>query len=216
MRLTILAFMVTISTASAQEQHDPTAKNKTSIDASNWFTAVGHPIAPLDKAGVADVVLSSVGKYEPLTLWSKIALGSSYFTDPNASKDISIVYAYNTNDFNYDEYTRLLSGIKDGKIQIGVINGFEKDPAGSNSTAKFDRGIDNDITISNAMYISRFVVDELLASTVNNKDQGLQSFVDNLKGKKSIVLLSSKQNLLDMDPKGTFYDTKRWKVEKDW
>jgi hypothetical protein len=201
MRLIISALLLTISAAAAQEQRDtPADKNKRCIDASEWLTEVGHPIAPADKAEVADVSLARVAKYVPLTLWSRISLGSSYFTDPKAASEINIVYAYSPDAFKSGDYAKILSGLKDGTLQVGVINGFHKSGEKIAMT-----GIDS------ASFLAGYEINPFTA-TDSNKGQSLQTFIEALKSTKSAVLLANNQKLFGSDASGIFYDTAKLKA----
>jgi hypothetical protein len=62
-----------------------------------------------------------IGQYKPLTLWSTIALSSSYYTNPQRAQAINIAYTYEGPEFTTDyQRNALWTLAKEGKISFGL------------------------------------------------------------------------------------------------
>jgi hypothetical protein len=63
-------------------------------------------------------------EYKPLSLWSTIQLGATYFSNAERAKNISYVYAFNPSDVvksaGKDDLATISSMIKNGNLSIGI------------------------------------------------------------------------------------------------
>jgi hypothetical protein len=70
-------------------------------------------------------------EYRPLSFWSTIQLGATYFSNAERARNISYVYAFNPSDVvksaGKDDLATIDSMIKTGNLNIGV-----KDPKSNN------------------------------------------------------------------------------------
>ncbi len=128
--------------------------------------------------GDAGIKFDEVAEYKPLTFWSKVTLGSYFFTNPATAHNIEIVYAYRPDELkanaDVDAITKLL---KEGIVKVGVESKDNK-VAGY----KLPEGIAGD-------------------------DKALSEFVRNSSTKADVVYLATEQGLLGATPTGALYTT---------
>lgn len=86
-------------------------------------TIIGR--AQEQQASTASAELASVesGDYKPLTVWTSITLGTSYYTNPQKASTINVAYSFDGPEFASDFKSRALWDLaKQGKISFGLSN----------------------------------------------------------------------------------------------
>ena len=135
-------------------------------------------IAHMFPIGDSSVKFDQVAEYKPLTFWSKVSLGTSYFTNTSTANNIEIVYAYRPDELKAtndpDAVTKLL---KAGMVQVGVES---KD---------------------------KMVSGYRLPDGVAGNDKAPSEFVKTSSAKGDIVYLAPEHGLLGATPSGTLYST---------
>jgi hypothetical protein len=81
----------------------------------------GKTVGSTGAASQARSPAPSPGQYKALTVWTKFALGSAYFTRPEKAKNIEVVYSFEPSEFRSDTQGNELWDLAlHGQIAIGV------------------------------------------------------------------------------------------------
>jgi hypothetical protein len=100
------------------------ASTPTGVDASQSTT--GNNCADMSglKPFFEDQVSVAPVEYKPLSFWSTIQLGATYFSNAERARNISYVYAFNPSDVvksaGKDDIATIGSMIKSGNLNIGI------------------------------------------------------------------------------------------------
>jgi hypothetical protein len=160
----VVAPLITISAVAAQDQQP-----------GDWGLKNVTRAVPTGDAGVK---FDQVAEYKPLTFWSKVALGSYFFTNSAAAHNIEIVYAYKPDELKANQDpNEIMKLLKEGTIKVGVER---KD--------------------------NRVVGYSLSKGGDHGDDKALSEFVKK-SAQGDVVYLAVKQDLLGAAPTGALYTT---------
>jgi hypothetical protein len=76
-----------------------------------------------DKGGIIGTASVESGNYKPLTFWTTLTVGASYYTNPRRAQASSVAYAYEGPEFSeYPKNHSLWDLAATGKLSFGLVD----------------------------------------------------------------------------------------------